>query len=308
MELLEKMSQELAMEIDYIKYCARRNNSYAKYKINKKGGGSRTILQPSKELKVLQYWICHNIFCEFPVSKFSVAYGKNCSIKKNAILHKNGKYILHTDITKFFESINRDILNRLFDKNNDIVQKLELTNEEINLILDIVLYRGEYLVVGSVASPLISNCIMYNFDINLWNKISTIMECKYSRYADDIIISSKEYIDDKVIDLIEGMINNEGFEINREKTYFMNKCCKRQITGIVIDNNNDKLSLGHKKYNSLKREIYNYLIKHIGNIEHIQGILAFVSDINRDKYEQIKDIYIRYDKDEILFHKNGSEN
>ena len=54
MDLLERMSTELGIDKKYIVNCSKRNNLYAQYYIKKKNGKKRKILQPSKELKVLQ--------------------------------------------------------------------------------------------------------------------------------------------------------------------------------------------------------------------------------------------------------------
>ena len=62
MKLCEMMTRDLGIDPDYIMFCSKRNNLYAKYYIPKKNGGKREILQPSKELKVLQRWLVRNIF------------------------------------------------------------------------------------------------------------------------------------------------------------------------------------------------------------------------------------------------------
>ena len=83
-------------------------------------------MQPSKELKVLQYWLGKNIFKFFPISKYSTAYQKGCSVKKNADYHKECNYVLHTDIVHFFESITRETMTCFFQKNRIIVDELQL--------------------------------------------------------------------------------------------------------------------------------------------------------------------------------------
>ncbi len=265
MNLLDQMSRELGIDKQYIINCSKRNDLYAKYFIKKKDGGTRTILHPSKELKVMQYWLCHNVFTNFPISSYSTAYQIGCSVKNNALQHKNGKYILHTDVTHFFESITRAAMKEFFKNNKDILNNLELKDSDIDLILDLVLYKGKYLVIGSVASPLISNCFMYNFDMDL-SKIVHEQNMIYTRYADDIIISSSKHIDYDIIKIIDSLLKQYQLQRNKEKTYFMNKYRKRQVTGIIIDNNNNTLSLGYEKYTELKRNIYSYLIKGTGNI------------------------------------------
>lgn len=300
MNLLEQMNCDLGIDKQYIQYCAKRNNLYARYYIKKKNGGRREILQPSKELKALQYWLIRNIFNQFPISKYNSAYQKGCSIRENAVCHQKSKYILHTDIVHFFESITRKSMISFFERNKDIVNKLQLSSEEINLILNLVLYKGEYLVVGSVASPMISNCVMYEFDMKLGELVEE-RNMKYTRYADDIVISSNNYIDSVILSEIDILLNKYEFKRNIGKTYFMCKRKRREVTGIVIDNNDNSLSIGHKKYTQLKRDIYNYLVKRQGNCNQIRGKLAHLKNVNINKYIAIKKIYIRYDKCNELF-------
>ena len=56
------------------------------------------------------------------------------------------------------------------------------------------MHKGNNLVVGSVASPIISNCVMYEFDIRM-SKLLESNKMNYTRYADDIVISSNQFID-----------------------------------------------------------------------------------------------------------------
>lgn len=301
MKLCEMMTRDLGIDPDYIMFCSKRNNLYAKYYIPKKNGGKREILQPSKELKVLQRWLVRNIFSYFPISEFSTAYSKGNSVRKNALLHQNSGYILHTDIKAFFPSIKREMLLDFFEKNKAIVDKIGLTAEDIQLILNICLYKGQYLVVGSVASPCIANIYMYEFDSSLYQKLSNIGKFNYTRYADDIIISSGKYIPKELIGLVENELSNLHLQLNDKKTYFMNKSNKRQITGVVMDNNKNRLSIGNKKYKLLKREMYNYFVKSEGDLGHIKGYLSYVRGINFEQYEQLERIYKRYDKKNEVF-------
>lgn len=142
---------------------------------------------------------------------------------------------------------------------------------------------------------------MKDFDEELVDKILIPNRFRYTRYADDIIISSMKYIDEEIIEKVDNLMESKGFKRNIEKTYYMNKKCKRKITGIVLDNNENRLSLGHRNYRKLKKDIYNLLVKNKGEITRIKGYLAFVKDIDSEKYETIVNVYKRYDKRNILF-------
>lgn len=300
MAISELMEKTLGIDVGYIDNIAKRNDLYTKYFIKKKNGGKREILQPSKELKVLQRWIVEHVVLKFPISDCSMAYSRGDSVKKNAEVHKRANYILHMDIKNFFPSITDETVRVLFERNDKIVKELKLSKEDIKLITDICLYRGHHLVIGSPASPHIANRIMYDFDCEM-KCVASKMGIVYTRYADDLIFSSKKFIKNEFIVFVEELIIKNGFKVNKDKTFFMNKKGKRYITGVVLDNNTDKLGIGNKKYKELKRRIYNYLIKEEGDISYIQGYLSYVREINEDQYSQIKDIYQRYDSSHVLF-------
>ena len=295
MTILELMSKDLNLDIDFIKSIANKNNLYKKFKIKKRNGKDRIIYHPSKELKLLQYWLVRNIFSKFPISKYSTAFSKGNSIKKNALIHRNSNYILHMDIKNFFESIKYFHIDSLLDKIS------EIDNEDRNLIKNIVLYEGENLVVGSVSAPIIANCLMYEIDLDIYNTCVKDRDLIYTRYADDIIISSKNYIDKNIVDDIKLLLEKRQFEINDKKTFFMNRKGRRTITGITIDNNNNNLSLGSKRYKKIKNMIYKYLLKNEGNKEILLGYLAYIKDIDENKYKKIKENYKVYDKNNELF-------
>lgn len=301
MHYINIMAEKLSVDKNYILLCSKRNNLYAKYWVKNHNGKPREVLQPSKELKALQYWLNYNLFDKFPVSRYSSAYEKGCSISRNASIHKGSNYVLHTDITKFFPSIDRDMMRAWMLKNKPILDDLEIDSEDIEVILDIVLYRGKSLVIGSVASPRIANRIMYDFDNELFELINSKGRYIYTRYADDIVISSKKYIPPEIADDIQKMLEKYQFVTNEKKTYFMNRRCKRQITGIVLDNNSESITIGSHKYKELKRRLYEFLVKNKGDEEKIKGYLAYVKDVNTEQYQRLKDIYVKYDKEHRLF-------
>jgi len=294
MMLLQLMSNE-GLDAEYIKKIAYSNYLYKKYKIPKKNGGTRDIYHPSKGLKLLQRWMVKRIFSKFPVSEYSMAYSRGCSIKKNASVHKYSNYILHIDIANFFESITDYHIDKLINK------IVNIDEEDKELIKKIVLFQGKHLVIGSIASPVISNCVMYDIDLEIVNQCTKPKGLLYTRYADDIIISSKQYIDVEIIEKIRNILEKNLFKINNEKTYFMNKKGRRIITGVIIDNNNNNLSVGNKKYKEVQRKIYNFLVKNEGNKDVILGYLSYIKDIDYKKYSSIRKTYIKYDKYKKLF-------
>src|SRR5690554_1350877 len=188
MNLATRMSNELMLSVDTIEKIAFNSGKYYRiYTVTKKNGSGekRMIYHPSPKLKCLQYWIVHNTMQKFSPSPYSMAYEPGCSIRKNAIFHKEAKQILHLDIRNFFETITQEHIEETLLKNSD------LSPDDKELFYGIFLFKG-HLVIGSVASPAISNRVMYELDIRIHSIATKYGKLKYTRYADDLVFSDRK--------------------------------------------------------------------------------------------------------------------
>lgn len=300
--IIKVIAQNLMLDEKYLENLPSKNHQYKRYEVPKKNGtGTRIIKHPSKELKTIQYWLNSNIFGRIPVSPVATAYETGCSIAKNASIHKNNRHILHLDIQDFFPSISRQHVEQLLNKYS---HSLSIDDEDICYILDVALYLGKEVTIGSVSAPLIANRVLFEFDNDLSEYLQKQpQKLVYSRYADDIIISSNNRIDDKIIIAVEKMLAKYKFSLNKEKSYFMYNGSRRQITGIVIDNNNDDLSIGTKRMRKIKRDLYHYFVKcNCDNPEEeyemrqkLLGELAFVKSVSSRQYDNLKKSYSKYE-------------
>jgi len=289
----DTISQELGLSVNFIKNASYKNYRYKTYFIGVK---KRKIHHPSKELKVIQRWLIDNFFLIAPVSCYAMAYEKDSSNIKNARIHRKSNFLFQTDISSFFESITSKLVRELIISINN-----ELSQEEIEFILRIVLYKGK-LTVGSPSSPAIANRVMYRFDNSLVEKLQLYKEQNfiYTRYSDDITISSNQFINNSIIDLISNELSSLNMVINKKKTHFSSRSSRMMITGVNIDNNNREITIGTKKYKQIKKDVYMYLIKSIGDKEVIIGKLSYLKSVNKVQYEQILSIYSRYKNFESL--------
>lgn len=293
MTILEKMSRDLGLSEKYI--LSKINRSYifySKHFTYNKRGKKREVYEPSAELKLFQTWVNKNILVNYSVSIYATAYEDETSIRKNAYRHKDSSYILHTDIRHFFESITFKQVSEIF--------RNDYSEEDIQTILKIVMLNGK-VPTGSITAPRIANRVMYDFDEELVDELSKIQKVIYTRYADDIVISSEEYIREDILQKIIELLKKYGFECNKDKTYYANKRCRRNITGVVLDNNHDSISIGWRRYKDLKLKIYKYLKYGEGNKESIRGELAFLKGINGNKYLAIKNHYKDMDLNGDIF-------
>lgn len=79
----------------------RGSRNYRRVTIDKKDGGSRTLLVPCGLLKGVQRNILHHVLDERPVSPCAQAYRKGTDIRGNASCHLGKKLVLKLDISHF---------------------------------------------------------------------------------------------------------------------------------------------------------------------------------------------------------------
>lgn len=299
MNIIDKISTELKLDHTYLSCIINRASFYYKdYTIPKKNGGKRYISQPSPELKTLQYWVMHNILKQLPVSKFAFAYNKGDSIKKHAEQHCKSKFIFHTDICNFFPSIHSSHLNNILRQNKIAFDTLGLDLENSIQDIEKICFRHNSLCIGAVSSPAISNIIMYSFDTKLsdYCKLNNFI---YSRYADDIYISSNQYITSDVITVLCNELSKNHFSINSSKTRFYSSKYRRKVTGLVITDNS-QISIGTERRNQIKRMIYNKLVHGTGSPAQILGYLSFLKDIEPNTYNNLIIKYSQYCDGDII--------
>ena len=139
---------------------------------------------------------------------------------------------------------------------------------------------------------------MYDFDQKILSFCKT-NKYKYSRYADDMYISSNSYINEDVVEYMSDELKNMGFRLNKAKTRFYSSKYRRKVTGLVITTD-FKASIGTVRRNEIKKMVYDKLIHNTGNPEQILGYLSFLKDIEPDTYNNIIVKYSRYCQGDII--------
>lgn len=264
------------------------NLNYNVFYLPKKKGGKRKITAPSEQLKLVQQKInvlLNRVYEEFNI-EYVFGFSKkrntdhfNSPIVSNASFHVQKNYILSLDIHDFFESITAKQIFDLFSS------KPFNFSEKVALIFTrLTTYKG-ILPTGAPTSPLLSNFIFYQIDC----KIQSLMQenqITYTRYADDITLSSNFAIDLNMLGDLELIIS--PFKLNTKKTRLINLNSQQKVTGIVVNQklNIDRkwlkktramfhdlsingLSIAAEKHFKVKGKESSFLNKLIGNISFI---------------------------------------
>jgi len=302
MNFLEIIATDLDLDTDYVKsVIAKSQSSYRIFCVPKRTGGTRTIYQPSAELKTLQYWLVYNVFSKFPVSASACAYCHGRSILDAARKHLTNNYILHMDIKNFFESITARQLHNLLENapaTTDIHTFDLKSADAIKYIQHICLYKN-HLTIGAVSSPILSNIIFYEIDLQI-EKYCADNNYIYTRYADDIYISSKHFLSKDICKYIATILDHSGFKVNTKKTRFMSRNHRQIITGLTLTTDR-RLSIGKRRKRALKKELY-IALKALPTIDEkerlrIKGYLSFLKSVDYvycnnliNKYAKVGDI------------------
>ena len=195
-------------------------------------------------------------------------------IKTNATQHLGKKLLLTVDIYEFFETVDINLIVNAFVKLG--------FNENISEILSRIVTLYQTLVKGYNTSPIIANMVCEEMDKEL-NKIA-VNDIIYTRYADDLYFSSDHEL--PKLELIEQIINKNGFALNHAKTKLMRRGEKQYVTGLTIfDKNNPRISKKIKR--NLRLEIYH--IKKWGMLHHTLNQLGH----SYEQYENL--IKVQYE-------------
>ena len=299
MNVIEKIATELKLDQMYVSRIAERSSFYYKeYTVPKRNGEPRYIAQPSPELKTLQYWVSYNILDKLPFSTAAYAYKKGDSIKRHAQLHAKSRFFLHADIRNFFPSIKSLKLNPILRENKNIFDNLGLDMEESLGDIRKICFKKDSLSIGAVSSPVISNVVMFSFD-EIMLEYCKANRYLYSRYADDIYISSKTYIPKDVLTFLQRELVKCGFTMNYSKTKFCSSKSRRKVTGLVITTDS-RISIGTESRKFIKKMVYDKLVHGKGDSYRILGYLSFLKDVEPNTYNNLIIKYSQYCNGDVI--------
>lgn len=176
--------------------------------------------------------------------ELALKYRNKCDIK-----YKN-YYILKCDISKFFASINHDILK-------DKIRKRIKDADALKIVFDIIDSNNEGLYIGSMTSQILA--IFYLNDMDHY--IKNVLKIKYYvRYQDDFLLfhQSKSYLK-YCLNEISNYLKKEKLTLNSKTRIYKNTnnflFLGRNIKGEYSRYRNVK--------RKLKKKLYNY---NMGNI------------------------------------------
>jgi hypothetical protein len=263
-----KALEELLPDISSLQNIPRQQ-LYHSFSIPKRTGGLRHIDAPVPELMELLRKMKGIFENNLRVLSHDAAfaYVKQRSCKDALIRHQQAqsKWFLKLDIKDFFPSCTTEFihkqLSKIFPFSEIYKDPLVQLNSLMENIIDICLLNGS-LPQGSPMSPLLTNLLMIPLDYKIQHFLWKANGKKfvYTRYADDILISSPYDFDWRTVQTDVQVIleNNSPFKLKTEKTRYGSSAGRNWNLGLMLNKDN-QITIGHKKKERLKATVHNFL-------------------------------------------------
>lgn len=263
-------------------------------------GNPRKIFCPNKKLKVYHTFLNLFLFEYLPINKEVVySYRKGFSVYHAVSKHSSSKYFFQTDISSFFASINRELIKKTILAGKSACPVVDVENS-IERILDLVCIE-DALPVGLPSSAPISNAVLYAFDNDL-EKYCKEFDLIYTRYSDDIVISSqsKKSIENIGQEIQDRLIScaSDKLHLNPKKSKHFQIGGKVKILGIMILPNG-KITIDSKLKSEMEVLLYFYINnkeKFLDCADHdeqkatgrITGFLNYANSIDQEYLNKLR--------------------
>ncbi|WP_422909910.1 reverse transcriptase domain-containing protein [Pseudomonas sp. MAC6] len=273
------------------------STEYTQFKVKE-----RTIYRTTKKLKTFHSFISLFILEYLNINPRVVySYRKGFNSLDAVSKHAQSKYFFQTDIEHFFENLTTPLIRKTILNNSENSPVLDIENY-VERIVELTTLNNS-LPLGFSSSPAMSNACLYDFDNEL-EKHCIQNELIYTRYSDDIIISSQnqEKIEpiESTIELILNKYHNGQLNLNKQKSKHTRKGNKVKLLGLAILPNG-KVTIDIKIKNEIEVLLFHYVNNRDKFLDHekikqdmtkgvdlLFGYLNYVSTIDKDYLEKLR--------------------
>ena len=267
---------------------------YYEFQIPKRSGGLRTINAPNDAFKLALSQV-KDIFeqkIKCLAHNSAYAYIKQRSTLDAITVHQANKsnWYLKIDLTDFFPSCTPKLIFTQLKKLYPFYYISENYDNILKKIIKTCCLNGG-LPQGTPMSPLLTNLIMvpYDYTINNLLKRGSGEHFVYTRYADDLLISSKATFNWRV--LVQSLENElQPFQIKHSKTRYGSKAGSNWNLGLMLNKDNN-ITLGSNKKKLLNAMLNNFIKDFKNNIlwskedvQQLQGHLSYLQQIEPEYY------------------------
>ncbi len=225
---------------------AKTNRSYRR--VPPKPGSTRETFDALGILKVIHRRIKDTIFAKVQFPDYLQGSLKGCDYVSNARKHVNQQILICEDVKKFFPSVQavniEDVWCALFGFSLPVAKLLtQLTTKDGSM------------PQGAITSSYLANLVLWRDEPLLHAKMAQ-KGITYSRYVDDMVMSSKSHLSKSeqawAIAQVYGMLRKNGLLAGRNKHEIFSATRPMVATKLIV---NRKPSLPHKKRSQIRAQV-----------------------------------------------------
>lgn len=239
-------------------YRTPERRRYTTIHIPKKSGGTREILAPNPNIKILQQKLNYILQSVYYPKPSAHGFSQTRSVRTNAEAHVGKKWIFNVDLRDFFHWINFGRVRGMFMGPPYHVPQKPAT------ILAHLCCHHRHLPQGAPTSPIVSNMICAQMDSQL-QRLAKSNQASYTRYADDITFSTTRRTFPAPIATLDALgqvqpgdgltdiIKESGFSINPDKVWLAGRHRRQVVTGITV---NDFTNVPRRHLNQIRAMLH----------------------------------------------------
>jgi hypothetical protein len=215
---VEALGRALRTSPDVLRALAARSDSLYRVakRILKPDGSERITYEALGPLKLVHKRILDILRrVDFPSYLMGGISNQGCirGYIENANRHAGSAILIREDITNFFPSISMDQVRRAF------LHVCKFAPVVSQLLADLCTRAG-VMPQGAAPSTYLANLVLYDGEPHVAAELS-FLKLTYSRFVDDITVSSGIVLPKAIVELavgrIRALVEREGFKVNRGK-------------------------------------------------------------------------------------------
>lgn len=197
----------------------------------------------------------------------------------------------------FFDTVDQDKLL-------ESVLELPMAKADRKIMKTVIsscFYNG-HMPIGFITSPVLSDIYLNSLD----TAVSGIENVVYTRYADDIIVSTSGKNAAAVLkdtkSIIEKMLGDSGLELNKKKTYIRELLIPGDaihllgLNMVKTDQEQNRITVSHRFIRDTCKELCDYIEKadcHDNNTRRsallrVYGKIQFIADSSNDSFKKLR--------------------
>ena len=291
-----------------------KSTLYRSFKIPKRSGGLRQIDAPNDELKRALYDLKmifeKRFYMSYHTAAFAYVHGRSTidSVKRHQ--QNKSRWFLKTDMRHFFPSTSPEFLMKMLCMTFPFCAFIEDdwgNRELLEKALSLCFLNGG-LPQGTPTSPMLTNALMIPIDHAISKMCHEYQpHLCYTRYADDILISS-EYsfkwtdVQNKLIAILNSF--EAPFSLHPDKTRYGSSAGRNWNLGVMLNAEN-KITIGHEKKKVFKAMVFQFMTDDakgvawgLEDVQHFLGLISYYRMVEKENIDAILATYsAKFNKD-----------